>query len=54
MLVIVLLCHAGNGTTGVTWPWRDVDAASCLRRCCRVMLAMVLLSHAGNDTIGAT
>jgi hypothetical protein len=30
--------HAGDGATGVTWPRRDVDAESCWRRCCQVML----------------
>jgi hypothetical protein len=47
--------HASDGTTEVTWPWRDVGAESCWRwfcrvdlvvaRCrCRVMLATLLPS----------
>jgi hypothetical protein len=44
MLTTVLLSHAGDGATDACdWPWSDVDAKSCCRRCCRVMLAMVLL-----------
>jgi uncharacterized protein YpmS len=34
--------YTGDGATGVTYPCRDVDAESCWRQCCQVMLAMVL------------
>jgi hypothetical protein len=43
MLVMVLLSQDNDDTAGVTWPRRDVDAESCWRQCCRVMLAMTLL-----------
>jgi hypothetical protein len=51
-----LLSHAGNGIVKVTWPWCDVEAESCWRWHCRVMLAMALpwcdvaaLSHADDE-----
>jgi hypothetical protein len=31
MLVTVLLIHAGDGATEVTWPQCDVGAESCWR-----------------------
>jgi hypothetical protein len=42
MLVTMLLSHAADGTTEVTWSQRDVDAESCWRQHRRVMLAMTL------------
>jgi hypothetical protein len=42
MLATVLPSHASDSAVGATWPWCDVDAESCWRRCCQVMLAMVL------------
>jgi hypothetical protein len=47
MLVTMLSSHAIDGTARAIWPPRDVDAESCWRRCCRVMLAMVLLGRLG-------
>jgi hypothetical protein len=41
--VMVLLRHVGDDTTEATWPQRDVDAESCWRRCCQVMLVTMLL-----------
>jgi hypothetical protein len=29
MLATMLLSHAGDGATMVTWKWRDVDVESC-------------------------
>jgi hypothetical protein len=54
-----MLSHASNNATGVTWPYRDVDAESCWWRCCRansvvmrckcrVIQVMMLQSHAGD------
>jgi hypothetical protein len=54
MLVTMLPSYAGDDATEATWPWYDVDAELCWRRCYRVILAMVLLSHVGNDTAEAT
>jgi hypothetical protein len=48
MLAMMLLSHAGDDAAGVTWLRRDVDAESCWRQCCRVILVMTLpgrLSH---------
>jgi hypothetical protein len=42
MLASMLLSHAGDGATEVTWSWRDVNAESCGQQCCRVMLVMAL------------
>jgi hypothetical protein len=42
MLARVQSSHAGDGATRVTWPRHDVDAESCLRQCCRFMLATML------------
>jgi hypothetical protein len=38
----VLSSHAGDNAAGMTWLRRDVDANSCRRQCCRVMLATAL------------
>jgi hypothetical protein len=45
MLVTMLSSHASDGAAGVTLPWRNVDAESCWRHCCRVMLATVLVGR---------
>jgi hypothetical protein len=42
MLAIAMPSHAGGGAVEMTWPWRDVDAESCRRWHCRVMLVMAL------------
>jgi hypothetical protein len=42
MLAIMLSSYTGDGAAGVTWTQRDVDAKSCWRQCCQVMLAMAL------------
>jgi hypothetical protein len=47
MLVIMLLSHAGDDAVGATWPRHDVDAESCWRQCCQVMLAMTMLGQLG-------
>jgi hypothetical protein len=40
MLTMVLPSHAGDGVAEAAWPWSDVDAESCWRQCCRVMLVI--------------
>jgi hypothetical protein len=65
MLGTVLPSHIGDGATGMTWSWHDVDVESCWRQCCqgnlaaarcrcRVMLATVLPSHASDSTVEVT
>jgi hypothetical protein len=60
--IMSMSSHVGDGAAGVTWPWRDADAKSCWRQCCRgdlagtrcrcwVMLGTVLLSHAGDGAV---
>jgi hypothetical protein len=39
---------AGDGAAGVTLPGHDVDAESCWRWCCWVILVMVLPNDAGD------
>jgi hypothetical protein len=51
MLVIVLLSHASDGAAEATWPRRDVDAESCWRQCCCVMLATTLSRRLGNNAM---
>jgi hypothetical protein len=62
---MALPSHAGDSATEATWSWRDVDAKSCWRWCCRadlammqcrcrVMLVMGLPSHVGDDAAGET
>jgi hypothetical protein len=34
MLATVLPSHVVDGIAEASWPWRDVDAESCSRRCC--------------------
>jgi hypothetical protein len=51
MLVMVLLNHSRNGTTKVTWPWRNVIADSCSRCRRRVMLAMALPCHVSHGVM---
>jgi hypothetical protein len=46
-----LLSHTGDGAAGVAWPWRDVTAESCWRRCYRVILAMALLGQLGQGAM---
>jgi hypothetical protein len=47
----VLLSHAGDAATEVTWPQHDVDGESCWRQCCRVMLATALPRRLGRDVM---
>jgi hypothetical protein len=42
MLVTVLSSHAGDDAAEVTLSQCDVDAESCWRWCCQVMLVIVL------------
>jgi hypothetical protein len=60
MLAIMLSSYARDDTAEATW--HDVDAKSCWRQCCRVVLVMTLLrrldhsvmsmlSHAGNNAV---
>jgi hypothetical protein len=60
--VMSMPSHASDGAAEATWLLCDVDAESCWRQCCQVVLVMVLprrlgrsamsmLSHAGD---GAT
>jgi hypothetical protein len=49
--VIMLPSHASHNVAKVTWPRRDVDAESCWRHCCRVMLVTALPGRLGGDTI---
>jgi hypothetical protein len=51
MLVMVLPSHVGDDAVEVTWPSCDVDAESCWRHCCRVMLMMVLLRRLGHGVM---
>jgi hypothetical protein len=46
--VTMLLSHASDGATWVTWPWRDVDAESYWRQCCRVMPVAALPGRLGH------
>jgi hypothetical protein len=49
--VTMLLSHAGDGAAEVTLLQRDVDAESCWRQCCLVMLAMALSRRLGRGTM---
>jgi hypothetical protein len=49
--VTVLPNHAGDDVAGVTWPQRDVDAKSCSRQCCRVMLVIALSGRHGRSVM---
>jgi hypothetical protein len=51
MLAMVLLSHAGDDTTGVTWPWHEVDAESRWRWCYQVMLMMALVRQLGHGAM---
>jgi hypothetical protein len=51
MLATVLPSHPGNDTTKATWPQHDVDAESCWRWWCRVMLAMTLPRRLGHGAM---
>jgi hypothetical protein len=51
MLTMVLLSHAGDGSTGVTSPQRDVDAESYWRQYCQVMLATALPGRLGRGAM---
>jgi hypothetical protein len=51
MLAMVMPSHADDGTAGVTWLRRDVDADSCSRRCYRVMLVTTLPGRLGRGTM---
>jgi hypothetical protein len=50
-MATVLLSHAGDGAVKTIWPWYDVDAESCWRRCCRVMLVMTLPVRLSRDAL---
>jgi hypothetical protein len=51
--VMSLLSPAGDGTVEVTWPWCDVIAKSCWRRCYRVILAMALPRQLGPSAMSS-
>jgi hypothetical protein len=42
MLVTMLPNHASDSVAEATWLLHNVDAESCWRQCCRVMLSMML------------
>jgi hypothetical protein len=48
MLEMALLSYASDDAIEVTWSWRDVDAGSCRRECCRVMLVTALTGRLGH------
>jgi hypothetical protein len=50
----MLLSHAGDSAAETTWLRRDINAESCWRQCCRVMLASALSSHAGDSAARGT
>jgi hypothetical protein len=41
-MATMLPSHAGDCATEVTWPRCNVNAESCWRPCCRVILVMAL------------
>jgi hypothetical protein len=51
MLTMVLSSHASDGAARVNWPRYNVDAESCWRRCCQVMLKTALPERLGHDTM---
>jgi hypothetical protein len=51
MLMMVMLSHADDDATEVIWPWCDVDAESCWRQCCQVMLTTVVPGRLGHGVM---
>jgi hypothetical protein len=51
MLATMLPSHVGDGATEATGSWCDVDAESCWRQCCLVMLATALLRRLGRGAM---
>jgi hypothetical protein len=51
MLAMVLLSYTSDSAIGVIYPRRDVDAESCWRWCCRVMLATALSRRLGRGVM---